>query len=379
MAFTFTRPRGRRLIALTTLLLSVFMLGIACLPQQARAATGADTAGNSFASEERPDSKTENDLYWAGQSLDLYDGEIGNDVIAAGESLDVQDCTVGGSIRMAGRILDITRTKVAHTVTVAGEHIAIKSGTEAGGIYAAGKTINFQGSASSATLAGQTVTLNGTVNGDVTVYASKLVIKKGTKITGTLRANVGEQPSKAAGASIGKLDVTMDEADSSQDTGFDPASTVLSVAMSLFSGIILALIVPRCVRNGAQMLHTRPLALLASGLLGLVAMVPVAVMVCLTVAGLPIAGVLLCLLIAVFLIAAPFAGACAAMALMPQWNRFGAAAAGSVVAGVLTNLPFVGGFFNFAAVILVLGYLIRTIWANMRPPRTTPPQASLPE
>lgn len=355
---------------------TLFALVLA-LPVTGFADTGADTAGNSFASNERPNSTTDNDLYWAGQELDLYDGKIGNDVIAAGETLDVQDCTVGGSIRMAGRILDITRTDVAHSITVAGEHIAIKKGTKASGVYAAGKTINFQGSASSATLFGQTVTLSGTVDGDVTVYANKLIIKKGTTVTGTLRANVSEQPTDT-GAKIGKLDVTLlDEASDEQSSGFDVTGLILSVAMSLFSGVILALVLPRSIRNGAQMLHTRPLALLATGLLGLIAVVPVAVMVCLTVAGLPIAGVLLCLLIAVFLVAAPFAGACAAMVLMPQWNRYGAAAAGSVIAGILTNLPFVGGFFNFAAVILVVGYLIQTVWANMRPPRNTP-QASLP-
>lgn len=356
--------------------LALFTL-VLTLPVTGFADSGADTAGNSFASNERPNSTTDNDLYWAGQELDLYDGQIGNDVIAAGETLDVQDCTVGGSVRMAGRILDITRTDVAHSITVAGEHIAIKKGTKASGVYAAGKTINFQGAASSAIFFGQTVTLSGTVNGDVTVYAGKLIIKKGTTVTGTLRATVNEQPTDT-GAKIGKLDVTLNEASDEQSSGFDVTGLLLSVAMSLFSGIILALVLPHSIRNSAQMLHTRPLALLATGLLGLIAVVPVAVMVCLTVAGLPIAGVLLCLLIAVFLIAAPFAGACAATALMPQWNRYGAAAAGSVVAGILTNLPIVGGFFNFAAVILVFGYLIQAVWANMRPSRNTP-QASLPE
>ena len=377
MAFNLARSRSRKHTVLFALLFGILLLGISSLPQDACAATGADTAGNSFASDERPNANSDNDLYWAGQSLDLYDGNIGNDVIAAGETLDIQDCTVGGSIRMAGRILDITRTKVSRTITVAGEHVAIKKGTEAGGVYAAGKTINFQGSASSASLFGQTVTLNGTVNGDVTVRASKLIIKKGTKITGTLRATVSEQPANA-GASIGKLDVTLSETSDKQDAGFDYIGLMLSVSMSLFSGIVLALILPRAIRNGGEMLHTRPLILLASGLLGLIAVVPVAIMVCLTVAGLPIAGVLLCLLIAIFLIAAPFAGACAATALLPQWNRFGAAAAGAIIAGALTKLPVVGGFFNFAAMILIFGYLIQTIWTNMRPQSSTA-KTSLPE
>lgn len=378
MAIKRTQPRRCKHLGLFAVLFGVALLGIVSLPHGVYAATASDTAGNSFAGDERPNSKTQGDLYWAGQELDLYDGEIGNDVIAAGETIDVQDCTVGGSIRAAGRIIDITRTKTSHSVTVAGEHIAIKKGSEAGGIYAAGKTINFQGSAASATFFGQTVTLSGTVDGDVTVNAAKLVIKKGTKVTGTLRANVSEQPTKAAGAQIGKLDVTLSESSDSQSSGFDAVSLMLSVAMSLFSGIILALILPRSIRSGATMLHTRPLVLLASGLLGLIATVPVAVMVCLTIAGLPIAGVLLCVLIAIFLIAAPFAGACAATALLPKWNRFGAAAVGAVLAGIVTNLPVVGGFFNFAAVILVFGYLIQAIWANMRPQRNTP-QTALPE
>lgn len=369
MTYRIHRAAQYRCPAFLLLALAFCAVALSLAPRTALAAN-IDSAGNTFDSSRSPETKSQHDLYWAGQDLALYDNEVAGDVIAAGETLDVQDTAVGGSIRMAGRILDITRSEVAGNITVAGEHIAIKNGTKANGVYAAGRTVNFQGEAATLAAAGETVTISGKVDGDVNVYAGKLIIKKGAVVTGTLNAHVSEQPSKAAGAKIGKLNVDIDESSQQEDSAvFDLTGLMLSVGMALFTGIILALVLPRSVTSAGQMLHTRPLAILASGLLGLIAFIPVILIACCTIAGLQVAGVLLCVLIAVFLIAAPFAGASAACALLPQWNRFGAAALGAMVAGVLTKLPVVGGFFTFAAVILVLGYLIQSIWANMRAPR----------
>ena len=53
---------------------------------------------------------------------------------------------------------------------MAGQHVVLNTGSTANCFYAAGETVALRGSAKSAALAGDTVTIDGTVDGDVEVW-----------------------------------------------------------------------------------------------------------------------------------------------------------------------------------------------------------------
>ncbi len=182
------------------LLFALIALALTVLPTASFA--GTDTAGNVLATEaDSSPSGAEGDLYWAGQNLNLDDASIGRDIIAAGDSLSIHDCTVGGAVRLAARTIDISKTAIDGSVTVAGQHVVLNTGSTANCFYAMGETVALRGSAKSAALAGSTVTIDGTVDGDVEVWADKLILGKNACITGTVNAHIAQDPERNRGRS----------------------------------------------------------------------------------------------------------------------------------------------------------------------------------
>ena len=244
---------------------------------------------------------------------------IGRDIIAAGDTLSIRDCTVGGAVRLAARTIDIAKTTVDGSVTVAGQHVVLNSDSTANCFYAIGETVALRGSTKSAALAGDTVTIDGTVKGDVEVWADKLILGKNAHITGTVNAHVSEDPERAAGAEVGALKIDRTE---NEDT-----STVNDVIGGIVPAVLLLII---------------------------------------SIAGLSLAGTLLCGVIGIALMSSAFAGCAIARMVGHNQNRYAMAAVGGVIAGALTGLPLVGDFISGVAFVFMLGYIIQIIWRNAR-------------
>ena len=352
------KARGRLFIAF-----ALIALALAVLP--AAAFAGTDTAGNVLAtdSDSNP-SGVEGDLYWAGQSLDLDDASIDHDIIAAGESLSIRDCTVGGAVRLAARTIDIAQTAVDGSVTVAGQHVVLNTDSTANCFYAAGETVALRGSVKSAALAGDTVTIDGTVDGDVEVWADRLILGKNARISGTVNAHVSEDPERAAGAEVGALKIDRTEHEDTS-TANDVIGGIVAAALSTcFVALLLELVFPRATASAAGMLHQRPTPLWVSGLLGTVAVVPTVLLLIISIAGLSLAGALMCGVIGIALVSAAFAGCAIARMVGHSQNRYAMAAVGGIIAGVLTAIPLVGDFISGVAFVFTLGYIIQIIWRN---------------
>lgn len=361
------KTRGR-----IALLFALISLALTALPTTSFA--GTDTAGNVLATEvDSNPSGVESDLYWAGQNLNLDDASIGRDIIAAGESLSIRDCTVGGAVRLAARTIDISKTAIDGSVTVAGQHVVLNTGSAANCFYAMGETVALRGSAKSAALAGSTVTIDGIVDGDVEVWADKLVLGKNARITGTVNAHVPEDPERAAGAEVGALKIDRTE---NEDTSTlnDVIGGIVAAALSTcFVALLLELAFPRATASAAGMLHQRPTPLWVSGLLGTIAIVPAVLLLIISIAGLSLAGALLCGVIGIALVSTAFAGCAIARMVGHNQNRYAMAAVGGVAAGALTGLPLIGDFISGVAFVFMLGYVIQIIWRNAR---LKPQQAS---
>ena len=355
--------RRRKAQARIALLFALIALALTALPTTSFA--GTDTAGNVFATEvDSNPSGVEGDLYWAGQSLNLDDASIGRDIIAAGDTLSIRDCTIGGAVRLAARTIDISKTAIDGSVTVAGQHVVLNTGSTANCFYAMGETVALRGSAKSAALAGDTVTIDGTVEGDVEVWADKLVLGKNARITGTVSAHVSEDPEPAAGAEVGALKIDRTE-NEDISTLNDVIGGIVAAALSTcFVALLLELAFPRATASAAGMLHQRPTPLWVSGLLGTIAIVPAVLLLIISIAGLSLAGALLCGVIGIALVSSAFAGCAIARMFGHNQNRYAMAAVGGVAAGALTGLPLIGDFISGVAFVFMLGYVIQIIWRN---------------
>ena len=355
-----------------TILFALIALALTTLPTASFA--GTDTAGNVLAtdSDSNP-SGVEGDLYWAGQSLNLDDASIDRDIIAAGESLSIRDCTVGGAVRLAARTIDIAKTAIDGSVTVAGQHVVLNTDSTASCFYAAGETVALRGSAKSAALAGDTVTIDGAVDGNVEVWADKLILGKNARITGTVNAHVSENPERAEGAQVGALKIDRTESEDTSTVNDTIGGIVAAALSTCFVAILLELVFPRATASAAGMLHQRPTPLWVSGLLGTVAVVPAVLLLIVSIAGLSLAGALMCSVIGIALVSAAFTGTAVTRMVGHNQNRYAMAAVGGVIAGALTALPLMGNFISGVAFVFMLGYIIQIIWHNAR---LKPQQAS---
>lgn len=358
-------PPIRRHKARSHLFIALALIALALAALPAAAFAGTDTAGNVLAtdSDSNP-SGVEGDLYWAGQGLDLDDASIDRDIIAAGESLSIRDCTVGGAVRLAARTIDIAQTTVDGSVTVAGQHVVLNSDSTASCFYAAGETVALRGSVKSAALAGNTVTIDGTVDGDVEVWADKLILGKNAHITGTVNAHVSEDPERATGAEVGALKIDRTENEDTSTVNDVIGGIVAAALSTCFVALLLELVFPRATASAAGMLHQRPTPLWVSGLLGTVAVVPAVLLLIISIAGLSLAGTLLCAVIGIALVSTAFAGCAIARMVGHSQNRYAMAAVGGLIAGVLTAIPLVGDFISGVAFVFTLGYIIQVIWRN---------------
>lgn len=360
----FPSTQRRKAWGRITILFALIVLALTALPTASFA--GTDTAGNILATDNDANpSGVEGDLYWAGQALNLDDASIDRDIIAAGDTLSIRDCTVGGAVRLAARTIDIAKTTVNGSVTVAGQHVVLNTGSTANCFYAMGETVALRGSTKSASLAGDTVTIDGTVEGNVEVWADKLVLGKNARITGTVNAHVSEDPERAAGAEVGALKIDRTENESAATTANDIIGGIVAAALSTcFVALLLELVFPRATASAAGMLHQRPTPLWVSGLLGTIAVVPAVLLLIISIAGLPLAGTLLCGVIGIALVSSAFAGCAIARMVGHSQNRYAMAAVGGIAAGALTAIPLVGDFISGVAFVFMLGYIIQIIWRN---------------
>ena len=352
----FPLTQRRKAWGRITILFALIALAITVLPTASFA--GTDTAGNVLATDNDANpSGVEGDLYWAGQALNLDDASIDHDIIAAGDTLSIRDCTVGGAVRLAARTIDIAKTTVDGSVTVVGQHVVL----------------NTDSSANSAALAGDTVTIDGTVEGNVEVWADKLILGKNAHITGTVNAHVSEDPERAAGAEVGALKIDRTENEDTSTVNDVIGGIVAAALSTCFVALLLELVFPRATASAAGMLHQRPTPLWVSGLLGTIAIAPAALLLIISIAGLSLAGALMCGVIGIALVSSAFAGCAIARMVGHSQNRYAMAAVGGVIAGALTGLPLVGGFISGVAFVFMLGYIIQIIWhnAHLKPQQPT--------
>lgn len=358
-------PPTRRHKARSHLFVALALIALALAALPAAAFAGTDTAGNVLATDNDSNpSGVEGDLYWAGQNLNLDDASIDRDIIAAGDSLSIHDCTVGGAVRLAARTIDIAQTTVAGSVTVAGQHVVLNTDSTASCFYAAGETVALRGSVKSAALAGDTVTIDGTVDGDVEVWADKLILGKNARISGTVNAHVSEDPERASGAEVGALKIDRTENEDTSTVNDVIGGIVAGALSTCFVALLLELVFPRATASAAGMLHQRSTPLWVSGLLGTVAIVPAVLLLIISIAGLSLAGALMCGVIGIALVSAAFAGCAIARMVGHSQNRYVMAAVGGIIADVLTAIPLVGNFISGVAFVFTLGYIIQIIWRN---------------
>lgn len=297
----------------------------------------------------------------------ILSGPIEGDVLAVGGVVDVQG-NVADDVRAAGGTVTID-SRVGDQVAAAGGTVRILPGAlVAGKVWLAGGEVEILGVlGKEARVAGGTVVIAGRVQGDLNIAAREVKILSGARIEGNLIYRSPQQaeisPDAQITGSITYKAVEMPERPSRLQAAGVFAAVFLSL---LVSGIVLFLLFPAFTYAAARNIRTAPWKSLGLGFVLLIVTPFAAVVLMMTVLGIPLAFIML----AAYFIALPlsfiitmlFLGD-ASMRLVRRTaflsRAWGVAALviGFIILTLLQLIPVVGGLAGFLALIFGFGAL----------------------
>jgi hypothetical protein len=331
------------------------------------------------------DTRSDN-VYVAGGTIDVF-GQLEKDLVAAGGTVSVgrlvkRDVTVAGGavhlggvvgedVRAAGGLVTVGSRIGGELVAAGGEIVLDRKARVAGRAWLAGRTVIVNGQVGRGLrVAGGTVTLEGQIDGDVNVVAQSVALLPGARITGNLSYASGAPARIDPGAQIlGRV--------TREPAGWAPGARragrfvfrVVKIVAGfglLATGVVLLLVFPGATRATSRTIASVPWRSLGVGVLLLVANPIVAILLMVTIVGIPL-GLLtiafyLASLLLGFLVGAIFLGDLLARLARrreppPAGLRILGLLLALVVLALLGLVPVVGGAIQLVTLLVGLGAL----------------------
>jgi hypothetical protein len=277
------------------------------------------------------------------------------------------DAPVGGSLRAAGGKIEVGSSAViGGSASLAGGSIVVK-GSIGGDLHAAGGQITIDGPiAGDASVAGGTLTLgpDARISGKLKFHGGELVRDANAQVLGATihshrRARSHEHVEHASGNDFGR-------------GWFWSAGLVLMAAL-------LAGALPGPSRRLAQELRERPWVTPLLGFLALTAIPIAALLVMITIIGIPIGLLALALYAVLLLVGYVWLAVVLGGLLLDRFKaetaqetawRVGAAMLAMIALAILVRVPLVGGLVKFAALIVGVGMIVGVVMRRVNPVET---------
>ena len=316
------------------------------------------------------------DVFAAGQNVTIG-GSVANGLTVAGQTVMVT-APVGHGVRAAGSTVDIVGDVGRDLLAAAATLVVHDSATIAGDISFGSGTALIRGDVAGNVLGGaEELTIEGSVGGNVIVEVGTLVIKPGATIAGNLIYTGRTQAVVPAGAVMGTVTFTQRaDNDTKKDPSTKPGATPLSFfagltwkfiayLMAFLTGLVLIVVSPRRMAVAASAIRTATGAVAGYGAIALFVVPLAAIVVCLTVIGLPL-GIITLLLwgILLYLSQLPVSLLIGHLILGRQRHlegkgfMIGCLALGLLVLTLLRAIPYVGSFVWLAIALFGLGAFV---------------------
>jgi cytoskeletal protein CcmA (bactofilin family) len=322
------------------------------------------------------DGNVNGDLLAFGRSVRVR-GNVAGDLITGAETVDVEG-SVGGNVIGGGRAVSLLRARVGRNLYGFGRDIAVDASADvAGNAIAFGDSIDIDGRVGTDLKGfGNTVTISGTVQGDVEGFAGEIVLLPSARVGGDVTGHVDSAGDLriAAGAVVGG---NVDEQLTERGERRNPYLTVghyvrqiVRLGTAFLTGLLLLWIFP--VLRDVSLPNVG--AVLRTGGIGLAAAVtlPVgALLVCLTIVGLPL-GLLAFVLGAIGLyfskaVIAQIIGRAVFRAPNGPPHYAATLLTGLLIVIVAINIPLLGGFANIVLTLLGFGVIVSLLVARFGP------------
>lgn len=351
--------RFKRFICLLTAAFMVF-----AMPVLALADTEKDTAGNMTVAGGTEIIKDDTFFggFGAGREVSVENSSSKDSICLAGMNVSVIGSKAGGSVFLAGKDVEITDSDISGNIAAAGEKVVIDNAS-ARGVKISAYRVVFDGEALALNAAGDTVEINGVIDGDASVVADRVIIGDNARITGTLSVESDSEAEISDSAEIGKyvFDKTEKISENTQPSG-DFRFCIYSIACMIVLTLVMCWLTPSFLDRSGEMARRKTAVMLGSGAVVLVSLPFAFILLCITVIGIPLA-VLSALAVSALLIAAvPFTGASLAREFIPQWNKLAASLAGAAALVILVHIPYIGIIVRAGSWIYILGYCLQRMW-----------------
>jgi hypothetical protein len=328
------------------------------------------------------------DLYFAGGDL-VIDGTVNGDVFAAGRSLTING-QVNGGVSFGGQTATING-QVAHSVRFGGQTITV-NGKIGGDLVAGGSEMNIASSAEigddlimgmgtariDGRIAGDIrasagdVTITNAVGGNVEMEVERLTLTSTATIGGNLTYVSPNEATIQSGALVsGETIHRIPEREKREATKIFAGLVgsvvwkILGFIMSFIVGLVIILLASRRMASMSDSIREHPWLSLGWGALLLFATPLAAIVVMITIIGLPLGLIALVLYaIALYLSQIPVALLIGRLIIRPggevssQGLLVGAFALGLVILLLLRLIPFAGWVIGLLVIVFGLGSLI---------------------
>lgn len=220
------------------------------------------------------------------------------------------------------------------------------------------------------------VRINGPVEGDVVGLAERVVIGPGGRVSGDL-SYADKDPVITVPGAVGGKTEKLDAGDWFTPWGVLAAWLALWLAMSistLLLGLALLWLAPRSLEAALEMARTQTGQAIAIGLAVFFGLPAVAVLLMVTVLGLPLGIALLLALLPIYAIGYTTSAFLLGRAIVrPPTSRFLAFLAGWGILRAIALVPGLGALAWFGATVFGLGALTVALWRSRRGPVATAP------
>lgn len=327
----------------------------------------------------------DDDLYLAGGTITI-DGTVNGDVLAVGSEIIVNG-RINGSLIAAGGTV-VVSGEVTKAVRIAGGTLEVK-GRVGSDVVAAGGTLNLDSAASIGNDlvlgAGQAsvespvggdiiggggeITLANTVSGNVKLAVDNLTVLPTASVGGNLvytsENEADIQPgAQIAGTTTHELPPPAEKAEGGMGIG----GKIVGYLMALALGVVLVLIASRRLTALTEAIRSKPWHCLGWGAVLLVVTPIAAIIICITVVGVPIGLIGLVLYGIAIYIAQIFIGLLLGRLILGSFRGvgpvekrgilIGALALGLFILSLLKLIPYAGFFIGLAAVLFGFGAIL---------------------
>ena len=304
------------------------------------------------------------------------DTAVDRDVLAVGGNIAIS-APVAGNVRAAGGDVEITSdAAITGNAAIASGNLTVRGAVKGNLMAGAGN-----------------VTLDGPIGGDATIGAGTLELGPNARIGGKLKFRGGHLVRHPEAVVTGGIEqrAARSKRKHRGDFGFGPSpytggSWLWTVGLMILAGLVAAAL-PGPSQRMASELRARPWMAAFLGFVALTCIPAAAVLIMITIIGIPIGILALLAYVALLLLGYVAASVVAGGILLDRMKaevagqaawRAGAAVVAMLVISLLARVPILGGLVIFAALVIGIGVIVSAVVGRTRETPPPPPAEAVP-